>query len=310
MRIRHSFVSTVSLLFLVMAGIACTPDAPAEPTATAAQIGPRAANIGTLHGVPERVGSMLGNAEAADAFFHRQRVGSSRPGTQLRHLRSILAEIEARENAVSATGSDLRRFGDITNWVELGPGNVGGRTRALAIDPSSPDTMYAGGVAGGIWKTTDGGASWRALDDTMGSLAISSIAIDPTNPDIAYCTISTYGMPHIFRSVDGGANWSPIEGSGGDRIPDIPAHWVAIRPSNPDQLYLATELGVFVSDDRGQRWFPANHGLPHTIVESLDFKDDDTLVAFTYGRGVFLSELSDSIALKPRRLKRRAPRSP
>jgi hypothetical protein len=47
-----------------------------------------------------------------------------------------------------------------STWENLGPGNIGGRTRALLIDPTNPNVMYAGGVAGGVWKTTDGGLSW------------------------------------------------------------------------------------------------------------------------------------------------------
>lgn len=52
-------------------------------------------------------------------------------------------------------------------WEELGPGNIGGRTRALLIDPSNPSIIYAGGVAGGIWKTTDGGQNWIPKSQTV-----------------------------------------------------------------------------------------------------------------------------------------------
>lgn len=45
-------------------------------------------------------------------------------------------------------------------WTELGPNNVGGRTRALLIHPTNPSVMYAAGVSGGVWKTTNGGALW------------------------------------------------------------------------------------------------------------------------------------------------------
>src|SRR5712664_1124218 len=54
-----------------------------------------------------------------------------------------------------------------SSWRWLGPGNIGGRIRSLAISPTSPDTMFAGSVGGGIWKTTNGGASWAPIDDFM-----------------------------------------------------------------------------------------------------------------------------------------------
>lgn len=64
-----------------------------------------------------------------------------------------------------------------------------------------------------------------------------------------------------------------------------------MRPCNGQQLYVGTELGVFASDDAGVTWTPANGGLAHTIVETLDFKNANSLVAFTHGRGAFIAEL-------------------
>ena len=87
------------------------------------------------------------------------------------------------------------------------------------------------------------------------------------------------------------AHWVPVDGSGATGIPDIPAHWVAVRPCDAQQLYVGTELGVFASDNGGTTWEPVNDGLAHTIVETLDFKDENTLVAFTHGRGTFIAEL-------------------
>lgn len=60
---------------------------------------------------------------------------------------------------------------------------------------------------------------------------------------------------------------------------------------------MGTELGVFTSQDFGVTWVPANVGLAHTVVESLDFQDDNTLVAFTHGRGAFRTELDGSECL-------------
>ena len=64
-------------------------------------------------------------------------------------------------------------------WNPLGPGNVGGRTRALVIDPASPNTMYAGGVAGGVWKTTNGGTTWTAEGDELANMAVTTLALRP-----------------------------------------------------------------------------------------------------------------------------------
>ena len=53
-----------------------------------------------------------------------------------------------------------------------------------------------------------------------------------------------------------------------------------------------TELGVFISEDAGATWAPSGAGMPNVIVETLDFQDDNTLVAFTYGRGVYVTALA------------------
>src|SRR3712207_759294 len=74
--------------------------------------------------------------------------------------------------------------GVLGTWQPIGPGNVGGRTRALLIDPVTPTTMYAAGVAGGIWKTTNGGATWVALDDFMANIAVTTMAFQPGNTNV------------------------------------------------------------------------------------------------------------------------------
>jgi hypothetical protein len=70
-----------------------------------------------------------------------------------------------------------------SSWTSRGPQNVGGRTRSLLINPNSPNTMYAGAVDGGVWKTTDSGTTWTQLTDFMSNIAITSIAFDRTVAD-------------------------------------------------------------------------------------------------------------------------------
>ena len=74
------------------------------------------------------------------------------------------------------------------NFIERGPGNVPGRTRALIIDPDDANhsTWFAGGVGGGIWKTTDGGQSWVNKTETLPNLAISWLAMADSDHNIIY----------------------------------------------------------------------------------------------------------------------------
>lgn len=144
-------------------------------------------------------------------------------------------------------------------WQNLGPGNIGGRTRALLIHPTSPSTMYAGGVAGGVWKTTDGGASWVPLNDLLPSLAIGSLAMDPTNPNVIYAgTGEGFGNGDsvrgagIFKTTDGGVTWAQLAAT---NTPDF--HYVndlAVSKNGSHAVYAATRTGVWRSLDGGASW--------------------------------------------------------
>ena len=86
-------------------------------------------------------------------------------------------------------------------WTSIGPD--GGDIYALAIDPQSPTTIYAG-TDGGISKSTDGGARWKALSVSSFELPVSTLAIDPLNRGTVYA--GTYRG--VFKTTDGGESWS------------------------------------------------------------------------------------------------------
>jgi photosystem II stability/assembly factor-like uncharacterized protein len=125
--------------------------------------------------------------------------------------------------------------------------------------------MYAGGVSGGVWKTTDGGQSWTPLADRIANIAVNSMAMHPENPDVLY--VGT-GEGHfreivrgtwlplrgggIFKTEDGGATWTHLPSTQGSNF-----HWVndlIISPRNPNRLYAATRAGVYLSEDEGRSW--------------------------------------------------------
>ena len=150
-------------------------------------------------------------------------------------------------------------------WESLGPGNIGGRTRALVIDPKKTKVMLAAGVSGGIWKTTNGGRSWRPVGDQMVNLAVNALVMDPADPQVIYAgtgegyfreEVRWTGLPlrgaGIFRSTDQGDSWEQLSATG-----DSAFHWVndlVVSHIDGDRLYAATREGVYRSLDGGEVW--------------------------------------------------------
>ena len=166
------------------------------------------------------------------------------------------------QRAMGRTGLELAnpKSSILQGWTPLGPGNIGGRTRALLINPGNPDVMYAAGVAGGIWKTTDGGRTpWQPLTDLLPTLAVCALAFDPANPEIIYAGTgegyfngdATKGAG-IFRSFDGGTTWRRLDGTGTADFQYV--NDIVVSPNNSSRIYAATRRGIMRSIDGGASW--------------------------------------------------------
>jgi photosystem II stability/assembly factor-like uncharacterized protein len=196
------------------------------------------------------------------------------------------------------------------NWSPFGgnfPGNVQAGVWALAIDPANPSTLYAGvddvpmysdsGTvqlgAGGIFKSTDGGANWNPIG--LSGAAVNLLVIDPAESGVLYAaTEGNYGAPRgfrgLFKSSDGGATWSEIDNGLGD-MRDFGSNMTAIviDSSSSNVLYAGfSGGGVFKSSDGGANWSRFNDGLANLDVRSLVIAPGigHTLYAGTSG-GVF-----------------------
>jgi hypothetical protein len=162
----------------------------------------------------------------------------------------IYAESQEQYNELIAQqGLNAASAGiDTGSWNWIGPGNIGGRVRALAIHPSDKNIMWAGGISGGIWKTINGGASWQIQDDFMESMAVTSIVINPADSDLLYASTgegigeSNTVSRWIFKTTDGGSTWTQLD-RGTDNTNADHVHNLAISP-NGDTLLAATEDGV------------------------------------------------------------------
>ncbi len=145
------------------------------------------------------------------------------------------------------------------SWSALGPGNVGGRTRALVINPVTPTIMYAAGVAGGVWKTTNGGVSWTPLGDFLANIAINSLAMSPQDPNVLYAGTGegyfngdAIRGAGIFKSTNGGATWTRLASTTGLNFHYV--NKIVISARHPLRVYAATRTGVWRSLDGGGTW--------------------------------------------------------
>ncbi len=125
-------------------------------------------------------------------------------------------------------------------WTSNGP--EGGIINALAVDPQTPDIIYAG-TGGGVFKSTDGGASWSAINNGLTNTYVNALALDPQTPTIIYAGT---GGGSVFKTTDGGVSWSAIKHG----LTNTDVNALALDPQTPAIIYAGTwGGGVFKSTD-------------------------------------------------------------
>src|SRR2546426_472388 len=89
-------------------------------------------------------------------------------------------------------------------WTSSGPED--GIVNALAVDPATPATVYAGTDGAGVFKSVNGGGSWATVNTGLTNQRVSAMAIDPVTPATVYAGT----LSGLFKSVNGGGSWSPL----------------------------------------------------------------------------------------------------
>ncbi|MBS1783221.1 MAG: glycosyl hydrolase [Bacteroidetes bacterium] len=147
---------------------------------------------------------------------------------------------------------------------QLGPGTMSGRITAIEGVISDNKTIYTGTAGGGIWKSTNAGASWKPIFDKY-CQSIGALAIDQTKPDIVFAGTGESNMRNsvsigngLYKSTDGGENWSKLGLDSTEHISKI-----VINPKNSDIVYVAApgplwcdskHRGLYKTTDGGKTW--------------------------------------------------------
>lgn len=151
-------------------------------------------------------------------------------------------------------------------WRNIGP-TRGGRVTTVCGVIQDPYTFYMGSTGGGIWKTNDGGASWRNISDGFFRTgSVGAIEVAPSDPNVIYAGmgeapirgVMTSHGDGMYRSTDGGLTWQHLGLVDARQISQVRVH-----PQNPDLVYVAVQgspympseaRGVYRSEDGGKNW--------------------------------------------------------
>ena len=161
-------------------------------------------------------------------------------------------------------------------WTTIGPRNINGRVKCLAVHPTCADIVYAGSASGGVWKTIDGGQSWVPLWDKQESLAVGAIAIAPSNPNIIYAATGewtpgwkpSYPGAGLFVSKNAGLSWTQHASLKSRRVAQTFA-----SPTDADTVYVAGNRGFEMSPDGGVIWKTLCAGeISDAVIDPRDAK--------------------------------------
>ena len=217
-------------------------------------------------------------------------------------------------NTMYAGGLSLWRStnikANIPDWDAIrSPGS--GPLVAIAVAKSNPAVVWVAEVDrvsglypsanGTISKTSNAGSvtpAWNPVRtedslDGLPPLGATSIYIDPDDESIVYLTFGGFLGTNVWRTRDGGAHWSPINGSGLTALPAVPVRAIAPCPRNSNVLFVGTEVGLYESDDAGATWSPSQQGPNDAPIYDLKFVyGSDQLLLGTHGRGLWTADTS------------------
>ncbi|MFL5356778.1 WD40/YVTN/BNR-like repeat-containing protein [Archangium sp.] len=187
------------------------------------------------------------------AAKERAKYASQLPGTA-----TTITAVTNPNATIAATGSTWVNIGPTkADYIENGSSKLvktdAGRVNTIVVDPTNTSVIYTAFSGGGLWKTTNGGTTWTPLTESLGSLSVGTVALDPNNSQTVYLGL---GDPFdgtgigLVKSTDGGATWmAPVYLGDSTSITDI-----KVATTNSNIVLATTNKGIFRSVDAGASW--------------------------------------------------------
>ncbi len=158
---------------------------------------------------------------------------------------------------------------------------------AIAVQEGNSNNIWVGyNATGQVWKTNDGLSAtpnWQQVNAGLPAGTINRVTIDNDNPNRVWVAFSGFGTNRLWHTLDGGASWTSITAN----LPAVTLYDIKRHPTQPNWLYVAAANGVYTSENGGQSWSTTNDGPSSVRVRELFWYDPSTLVAATYGRGMW-----------------------
>ncbi|WP_369047915.1 PA domain-containing protein [Tenacibaculum sp. UWU-22] len=204
----------------------------------------------------------------------------------------------------SSSGSYIiKRYSNIKSGTvtktDLTNGLLNSSPSALTVSPftTTATNLYAGLINGELLKITNANSANPSWQDITGSEFVGSVSdvAFGTNENQILLTLHNYGVVSIWYSDDGGATWQNKEGD----LPDLPVKAILQNPLNADEVIIGTDLGVWRTANflaASPNWEHSYNGMSNVKVTDLDLRDDNTVFASTYGRGVFSGKFTSETA--------------
>ncbi len=175
---------------------------------------------------------------------------------------------------------------DLTDGIIFGSGFH--TITTINEDFFNPDILYVGTTDANVWRTLNGGATWNNITLGLPGHYVTDLITSPSTPNRIFITHSGYKenefIPHIHRSDDNGTTWIAISGD----LPDLAINAMAVHPYNDDYIFVATDGGVYYSENGGTNWDRMGFSMPILAVYDIEFDiATNRIVAGTYARGIW-----------------------